>query len=70
MIVIEIQVLEPKLFPSNITNTFKENGDKDRESYSINKKENFNEPLKTCCCSLYKMDQTLKNMQKTWSMID
>ena len=50
--------------------TFEENGNEDRKSSSINKKENLNQPSKSCCCSLYKMDQTLKNMQKRWSMID
>ena len=50
--------------------TFEENGNEDRKSSSINKKENLNQPSKSCCCSLYEMDQTLKNMQKIWSMID
>ena len=50
--------------------TFEENDNEDRKSSSINKKENLNHPLKSCCCSLYEMDQTLKNMQKIWSMID
>ena len=50
--------------------TFEENGNGDRKSSSINKKENLNQPSKSCCCSLYEMDQTLKNMQKIWSMID
>jgi hypothetical protein len=59
--------LEPKLFSSDITNTPKKN--EDIESPSINK-EDFNQKSKTCCCSLYKMDYTLKNMQKMWSMID
>jgi hypothetical protein len=39
------------------------------ESPSINK-EDYNKPTKTCCCSLYKMDHIIKNMQKMWSMID
>jgi hypothetical protein len=51
--------------------TFEENGNEDRKSSSINKKENLNQPSKSCCfCSFYEMDQTLKNMQKRWSMID
>jgi hypothetical protein len=62
--------LEPKLISSNATNTFEENSNEERESSSINKKENLNQPSKSCCCSLYKMDHILKNMQKMWSMID
>jgi hypothetical protein len=49
--------------------TLEENGNEDRKSSPINK-ENLNQPSKSCCCSLYEMDQTLKNMQKIWSMID
>jgi hypothetical protein len=62
--------LEPKLFPSNTTNTFEGNGNGNGESSSINKQENLNQLLKTCCCSLYQKDQALKNMQKMWSIID
>ena len=50
--------------------TFEENGKEDIKFSSLNKKEIFNQPSKSCCCSLYEMDQTLKNMQKIWSMID
>jgi hypothetical protein len=49
---------------------FEENDNEDRKFSLINKKENFNQLLKSCCCSLYKMDHILKNMQKIWSMID
>ena len=59
-------VLKPKLFSSS-TNTFQKN--QSTESSSINK-EDYNKPTKTCCCSLYKMDHIIKNMQKMWSMID
>ncbi len=58
--VIEIQVLEQKLISSNATNTFEENDNEERESSSINKKENLNQPSKSFYCSLYKMDHILK----------
>jgi hypothetical protein len=61
--------LKSKLFSSNTTNTYEGNGNKDTESFSTNKKENFNSSTKRCC-SLYEMDQILKNMQKMWSIMD
>jgi hypothetical protein len=62
--------LKSKLFSSDTTNTFEGNGNKATESYSTNKKENFNPSAKRCCCSLYEMDHILKNMQKMWNIID
>ncbi|HJT83549.1 MAG TPA: hypothetical protein VJ697_03615 [Nitrososphaeraceae archaeon] len=62
--------MKPELFPSNTTNTFEESGSEDTEYSLINKKDNLNQQSKSCCCSLFKMDQSLKNMQKMWSMID
>jgi len=61
--------LKSKLFSSNTTNTFEGNRNKDTESSSTNKKENFNQSAKRCC-SLYERDHVLKNMQKMWSIID
>ena len=60
--------MESELFSSSSsTNTFQKN--ESTESPSINK-EDFNQITKNCCCSLYKMDHILKNMQKMWSIID
>ena len=59
-------VLESELFASS-TNTIQKN--ESTESPSINK-EDYDQTRKTCCCSLYKIDYIIKNMQKMWCTID
>lgn len=62
------KILESDLFSSS-TNTFQKNENENTELPSIDKEE-FKQATKTCCCSLYKMDSIIKNMQKMWCMID
>ena len=65
MTIFENITLKPK--PCSSTNKFQKNK---MENYIAINNEDSKQIIKTCYSSLHQMDSMIKNMHKSWSLID